>query len=130
MADEYEELKESFKDSKEEYEKNELITKAIGNAEYVFTESGKLSKDKTIKILEKFKKSLSKLTSDRYIKQAFPQSGSKVGDITLTSALNCVQLSSQLIAITLSYDKKVNKLIISLYDRMLTECKAVEAMAA
>ena len=130
MADEYDELKESFKESKEEFEKNELMVKAISNAEYVYTESGKLSKDKTIKTLEKFKKSLSKLTSDRYIKQAFPQAESKVGEITLTSALNCVQLSSQLVAITLSYDKKVNKLIISLYDRMLTECKAVEAMAA
>ena len=126
------EIKDLIEDHRDEYEKNDLLTKAIENASIVYTVSESRSRDRSLKTLEKFKKAISKLSSDRNIKQAFPSTTQNptVNGLTLTSALNCIQLSSQLLGIFITTSKKIDGVYISTFDRALTECKAVEAMAA
>ena len=129
------EFKDSISDAKEEYEKNELIVKAISNAEYVYTTSDAKSKNKDLKQLEKFKKTLSKLTSDKTIRDFMGKDSSgstnlNNGLMTMSSVVNVTQFASSCIGLMITHYKKHNSMIIRLFDNMLTECKAVEAMAA
>lgn len=129
LKDELEELKDRFND-KEEFEKAQLLTKMISNLTVVETSAKELSKDKLIKNLEKIKSKLTKYTSEAYIKKEFKSNGKNKEDQDAGEFQTIIQNLMQAMSITISHNKALNKLILTVYDRIITEGKAVEAMLA
>lgn len=129
LKDALDELKDMFND-KEEFEKAQLLTKMIENLSHVESEAKRMSKDKYIKNLEKIKAKLSKFTSESYIKKEFKASGKNKEDQDAGEFQTIIQNLMQVMSISITNQKAADKLMLSVFDRVVTEGKAVEAMLA
>ncbi|MGL5314514.1 MAG: hypothetical protein ACRC92_14790 [Peptostreptococcaceae bacterium] len=123
-----EEIKDAFdRGNKTEYEKSALLAKVIERCRTVENEAKANKADKTIKELEKAKKDAQKLTSDSKMKAFNKTSPNKDGlEAYVTFASNLVTLVTTVSKAV----KRSHKETISAMDTILTEAKAVEAMAA
>lgn len=129
LKDELEELKDTFND-KEEYEKAQLLTQMISNLATVEASAKEISKDKTIKNLEKAKAKLSKYTNESYIKKEFKATGKNGAGQDAGEFQTVIQNLMQVMSIAIAHQKACTKFTLTIFDRIITEGKAVEAMLA
>lgn len=129
LKDALDEVRDTFND-KEEYEKAQLLTKMIENLTTVEALAKGASKDKYIKNLEKIKAKLSKYTNESYIKKEFKAKGSNEAGQDAGEFQTIIQNLMQAMSIVITNQKAANKLALTIFDRVITEGKAVEAMLA
>lgn len=123
------ESRDTFND-KEEFEKTQLLTKMIENLSNVELLAKGASKDKYIKNLEKIKAKLSKYTNESYIKKEFKTKGKNLDGQDAGEFQTIIQNLMQAMSIVITNQKAANKLTLTVFDRIITEGKAVEAMLA
>lgn len=129
LKDALDDLRDTFND-KEEFEKVQLLTKMIENLTFVEAAAKGASKDKTIKNLEKIKSKLSKFTNESYIRKEFKKDGKNQDGLDAGQFQTLIQNLMQAMSILIGNYKAESKLLLSIFDRVITEGKAVEAMLA
>lgn len=125
----YGEFRDILKE-KEEYEKSKLLEAAIALASYVEETAAVHAKDKTIKVLLKAKDKLSKYTKESYIKSEFKADGKNKDGETLGSFMTKINNLMGVLSYSVTTYKKITSLTFKAFDNMITDAKAVEAMAA